>query len=611
MTYRDGAEVLTLDSPIVSGQISGDEATRAFVADLLDVMGDVRALWVFGNESGTTEGDRGGDGRTLTWQQDVGTFDSPPGRLGSGLVVRFNGTAGGTEFGQTPAADSLSFTDGKRDQPFSIVALVRFRDATLSTIASRWDQGGAGRQYTLDTDVNGLLQIRLFDTANNAIIGRETSVSLDPGGTSADITKIAFSPDFANDGTVFLASDEGVFKSTESGAAFASVNASFIGTPISVAVSPDFANDGTLIVATNDVFIARLYRSTDGGTSWTLVLGPLDGRPFTPNCLAFSPNFADDDTIFVCARFGGVWRSTDGGDAWVRTANGTNGLGQGVTTTIKVSTNYAVDSTVFVGLSFDAGIAEAERGFFSSSDGGDTWSRLSAFAFESSSMNDISVSPDFANDNTVFVVTEFDIWRSTDSGVTWSSVQQALVGAGIAISPDYANDDTAFAMFGNGPYRTIDEGLTWSFITDDGVPPEVGKSIAVSPHYAVDSTVFAGTDRGLFRSLDGGETWSTVLTRGQFMLITMVSDGSGSLSGLSLFKNIARVDGADITTGSGYSAMGDINTPINVGASLVAGSSLLVMNGDMAFVGMAGKMLTLEDIAVIAELASGFYGVDL
>ena len=613
MTYRDGLEVVELGNPIVQGQIAGDQETQDFVFSLLDIMGDVRALWVFENEDGTTENDRGKDGRTLTWQQDVGTFDSPPGRLGSGLVVRFNGTDTDTEFGQTPAVDSLNFTDGKRDQAFSIVALVRFDDAALSTILSRWDSAGADRQWKFDTDVNGHLQIQLFDTNNTALIARETSVSIDPGGSTAEVTKIAFSPDFANDNTIFFASDDGLFKSTDGGVVFASVSASLLGTPIAVAVSPDFALDSTLIVATQDdvTVTPRLYRSTNGGTDWTLVLEPPNGRIFTPNCLSFSPDFANDDTIFVCAKFGSIWRSIDGGTTWGRTTSGQNGLGVGIATTIKVSTNYAVDSTVFVGLSFEGGLPDTDMGVFSSSDGGDTWSQLSAEQFDTSlNINDIAVSPDFANDTTIFLITDATIWKSTDSGVTWSDSQDGLTGAGVDFSPDYANDNTVFMMFGNGPYRTTNEGLSWSFITDNGVPPEVGKSIAVSPDFAADSTVFAGTDRGLFKSLDGGDTWA-VVSGGQFMLLTALYDGSGALSGLNLFKNRTRVDDADMSTGSGYQAMGEIDTPINIGAQLVAGSSLLVLDGDMAFVGATGKMLTPEDIAAIVELASVFYGINL
>jgi len=56
-----------------------------------------------------------------------------------------------------------------------------------------------------------------------------------------------------------------------------------------------------------------VYRSTDGGRSWTLP-GVNSSVPFAEVVLP-SPHFEQDRTLFVC---GGdaLYRSTDGGDTW-------------------------------------------------------------------------------------------------------------------------------------------------------------------------------------------------------------------------------------------------------------------------------------------------------
>ena len=78
---------------------------------------------------------------------------------------------------------------------------------------------------------------------------------------------------------------------------------------------------------------------------------------------------------------------------------------------------------------------------------------------ESKNVYSIAVSPAFLSDGTVYVGTKNDgIRRSTDSGTTWSQVDEGLpsyayesglpsnstVGA-LAISPDFQNDNTLFS----------------------------------------------------------------------------------------------------------------------------------------------------------------------
>jgi hypothetical protein len=119
----------------------------------------------------------------------------------------------------------------------------------------------------------------------------------------------------------------------------------------------------------------------------------------------------------------------------------------------------------------------------------------------------IVVSPGFAADNTIYVVTERNrIFRSVDGGIQWSVIWQGELEESIslAISPDFASDNTLYAGITNkGIYKTTDRGNTWQAVYSS----PTSRHVAVSPHYTIDGTVFASTTDSLIKTADRGQTW--------------------------------------------------------------------------------------------------------
>jgi hypothetical protein len=84
----------------------------------------------------------------------------------------------------------------------------------------------------------------------------------------------------------------------------------------------------------------------------------------------------------------------------------------------------------------------------------------------------------------------------------------------IAVSPDFANDETLLAVSGDAIYRSTDGGQRWMRL-QGGLPQGQGSTwiVSFSPNYAVDRTIFAGGNRsdywgeGVWRSQDGGNSW--------------------------------------------------------------------------------------------------------
>jgi photosystem II stability/assembly factor-like uncharacterized protein len=105
--------------------------------------------------------------------------------------------------------------------------------------------------------------------------------------------------------------DDGVFRSTDMGGSWDAVNAGLLDwTILSLAFSPDFAQDGTGFAAT----ASGLYRTRNGGKAWRALALPLEEMAI--QCLAVSPSFSHDGLVFAGSEEHGLLRSYDAGTTW-------------------------------------------------------------------------------------------------------------------------------------------------------------------------------------------------------------------------------------------------------------------------------------------------------
>ncbi|MBS1707484.1 MAG: glycoside hydrolase [Armatimonadetes bacterium] len=121
------------------------------------------------------------------------------------------------------------------------------------------------------------------------------------------------------------------------------------------------------------------------------------------------------------------------------------------------------------------------------------------------------------------------VWRTTNAGVTWEPVFDAVKGVSSVGSVQVAPSDSNIVYvgtgdfssggcpsIGNGMYKSTDGGRTWAHIGLDGT--DHIPSMVVDPTNPDHVLVAArgdsrkGTEqRGIFRTTDGGKTWKQVL----------------------------------------------------------------------------------------------------
>jgi photosystem II stability/assembly factor-like uncharacterized protein len=239
--------------------------------------------------------------------------------------------------------------------------------------------------------------------------------------------------------------------------------------PIRIALSSDYGNDQTIILLIGENVSAKLYKSTDGGASWTLLNDnlPIDAKR-DPD-LKLSPNYTQDNTIFISGYLEGLYRSGNDGQSWQQLYT------DAAITSIAIAPEYPSDPRLFISR-YNNGIARSD-------DAGSTWGPPAPPGSGLSFL--MNLSPNFSQDNTMFAVnggtTSGGIWKSVDAGDTWIEVtdypQQSQKAS--AISSNYTNDQTvAVHVDYRGVYLTEDAGGTW-FALEGALPGDNPASIAL------------------------------------------------------------------------------------------------------------------------------------
>ena len=440
--------------------------------------------------------------------------------------------------------------------------------------------------------------------SNNPVSGRLTSIVVDPvspntiyigaamggvwkstdGGanwtplTDAQPTlavgAVALDPD--NNQSIWVATGEenfgldnyygaGILKSSDGGTTWTQLAQSTFGVPVS-ATPPTLGgakigslailkgSNGQVAIAAVQFFqssgltpASGIYRTGDGGNSWTNVLNSAAG-----NVVAWDPNNASNcgssciGYATIDSSFGdtsnGFYRSMDSGQTWTKIANAglpsypTSSLGRIAMGLAKNNTGATIKTTIYLGIGSSS--TQNVLSMWKSTDGGSSWSQLTNAPNYCSSQcfydNVIGVVPN--NDSVVFVGGSFSadggatasiIWRSSDGGSTFQEFSKASSASfsslhadlhAIAFSPDnstvYAGTDGGIYASSNATnVNTANTQVTWTNL--NGSATDVTKSLAITQFYpgmsiTSASYVFGGTQDNGSQLFTGNLVWNQV-----------------------------------------------------------------------------------------------------
>ena len=260
----------------------------------------------------------------------------------------------------------------------------------------------------------------------------------------------------------------GLYKSTDAGAAWTAMGLEKAGQIGKIAIHPQNP-DLVYVAVLGNIFGPNpqrgVFRSKDGGASWEHVLAVSDSTgavdlvmdPANPRVLYAGMWRAERKpwTLIDGSTEGGVYKSTDGGDTWTRLGGGLPG---GLVGKVGVAVSPANPDRVWV---LQATAEEKDGGLYRSDDGGKHFQRINReHNLRQRAWYYSYVIADPQDENTVYVLNT-GMYKSIDGGKTFERIRVPHGdNHGLWINPH--NTDIMINSNDGGANVSFNGGRTWS-----------------------------------------------------------------------------------------------------------------------------------------------------
>jgi len=330
----------------------------------------------------------------------------------------------------------------------------------------------------------------------------------------------------------------GVWHTDDAGSSWTNISDGFFGGSIGAVAIADsdpnviYVGTGSADPRGNTSAGHGVYKSTDGGKSWSFI-----GLPEAGQIGKIRVHPDNPDLVYVAALghiFGpnperGVYRSKDGGKNWEQILNISDKTGA-----ISLAMSAKNPRVMYAGMwraerkpwSMISG--SEEGGLYKTTDGGDTWKKLEG-GLPEGMVGKIGVTVSPANPDRVWAIIEAEpaggVYRSDDAGKTWKRTnkenklrQRAWYYTHVVADPQDPN--TVYAL-NTGLYRSVDGGVTFESIS---VPHGDVHDLWINPNNP--NVMVVADDGGAQVTLNGGKSWSTYHNQPTAELYGVVVDNS-------------------------------------------------------------------------------------
>ena len=321
------------------------------------------------------------------------------------------------------------------------------------------------------------------------------------------------------------------------------------------------STDGSVVYAASD---SGLYRSTDGGATWTQqtpgIAGAnsiaVDGGSVDTLYAAIPPNNAETTP--------GIYKSCDGGNTWTAV-------------TSLFFMQYGFSGTLATPSQISGTIYAIANGFYRSTNSGASWTEIgphnyNVFAF--------ALAP---SDPTVVYTVASDgfLYRSSDGGNTWTApggafaaypnVNALLYVSALAVNPQ--NENTVWALTLTGSLsKSTDGGATFTTVLQDSTDQNT-LYLSISPS---GSNIVESSRGGGMASFDGGASWQSVLS-GAYLYAVLAANQAilgGTYVGTQGFLTKWSADGGSMLFSTFLSSSGGVIASDSAGDTFVASTTL-------------------------------------
>jgi photosystem II stability/assembly factor-like uncharacterized protein len=238
-----------------------------------------------------------------------------------------------------------------------------------------------------------------------------------------------------------------------------------------------------------------LYRSTNGGASWSNVPFPAQSAGVL-HALEIDPR---SSAVWFAGMEGswphtsGVYKTTDSGRSW---------------TLLPATKGIAIWSLSFSPSNPGVIAAGAGSGVYLTRDSGETWNLISP-PEDPELKPVVSLAFDPSDSAVLYAGTTHLPWRTGDGGASWQSIHTGMIDDSdvFNIEVDPHRPDRVLASACSGAYQSLDAADHWTRLN---TPTTAFRTYftALDPHHP--DTLFAGTSDGLVKSIDGGVKWRKV-----------------------------------------------------------------------------------------------------